>query len=168
MWYVIGMREVPISALCEKLSYDPDTGHFIWKNTTQWTKAGHRAGTFCNGYVKISINRVIIPAHRIAMAMTNGFWPFGEIDHINGDRSDNRLCNLREVTHQQNCMNRSKASNNKSGYVGVSWHEVGQKWQAHLSIGRKSIYLGLFEDPEKAHEAYKEAAQKAYGVFAKH
>ena len=102
------------------------------------------------------------------MAMTNGLWPFGEIDHVNGNRADNRLCNLREVTHQQNCMNRSKASNNKSGYVGVSWHEGAQKWQAHLSIGRQSIYLGLFEDPEKAHKAYKTAAQKAYGDFAKH
>ena len=152
----------------EKLSYDPVTGSLTWKKTTQWTKAGQAAGTFVNGYVKISINRTTIPAHRIVMAMENGFWPFGEIDHINGNRSDNRLCNLREVTHQQNCMNRSKASNNKSGYVGVSWHEVGQKWQVHISIGHKSIYLGLFANPEEAHEAYQKAAQKAYGVFAKH
>jgi len=100
--------------------------------------------------------------------MTNGFWPFGEIDHINGNRSDNRLCNLREATHQQNCMNRSRALNNKSGYVGVSWHSKGNKWQAHISVAGKSIYLGLFENVEDAHNARIEAAKKAYGAFAKH
>ena len=162
------MREVPIHILHEKLFYNPDTGDLAWKNNTLWTKAGHKAGTNCNGYIKVSINRIIMPAHRIALAMTNGSWPFGEVDHINGNRSDNRLCNLREVTHQQNCLNRSKANNNKSGYAGVSWHSGGKKWQAHISIAGKSIYLGLFESAESARDARNEAAQKAYGAFAKH
>jgi len=161
------MREIPITTINEKLSYNPDTGVLVWKANTRWTKAGHKAGTLCGGYVKISINGIIIPAHRIALAITTGAWPFGEIDHINGDKSDNRLSNLREVTHQQNCMNRAKARNNKSGFVGVSWHSAAKKWQCHLSIGGKGVYLGLFESPEDAHNAYKEAAKKAYGVFAK-
>lgn len=162
------MREVPIEVLRDKLSYDQETGHLIWNHTTQWTKKGQVAGTICLGYVKISINKVIIPAHRIVWAMQHGRWPFGEIDHINGNRADNRIENLREVTHQQNCMNRVKAQNNKSGYKGVSWHKTAQKWQSHLSIGGKSIYLGLFETPEKAFEVYNEAAQMAYGMFLRH
>jgi hypothetical protein len=161
------MREVPIEILHQKLSYKPDTGELAWKIDTQWTRSGHAAGTLCNGYIKISINKVIIPAHRIILAMENGVWPFGEVDHINGNRSDNRLSNLREVTHQQNCINRSKATNNKSGYVGVSWHAGGNKWQAHISVNRKTIYLGLFDTAEKAHESYRSAAKKIYGVFAK-
>lgn len=162
------MREVPVAQLHDKLNYNSETGDLTWINDTRWTKKGAVAGTLCLGYVKISINKTIIPAHRIAWAMTHGCWPFGEIDHINGNRSDNRICNLRESTHQQNCMNRAKAKNNTSGYKGVSWHSGAQKWQAHLSIGGKGIYLGLFDTPQRAHQAYKEAASLAYGVFAKH
>jgi hypothetical protein len=162
------MREVPIEVLHDKLSYDPKSGHLTWNYTTQWTKKGTIAGTNCLGYIKISVNKVIIPAHRIAWAMHYGTWPFGEIDHINGNRVDNRIENLREVTHQQNCMNRAKAQNNKSGYKGVSWHKVAKKWQAHLSIGGKSVYLGLFETAEKAHDAYEQSVQMAYGMFLRH
>lgn len=162
------MREVPIDQLHDKLNYNPETGDLIWINDTRWTRKGSIAGTMCLGYIKISINKIIIPAHRIAWAMTYKRWPFGEIDHINGDRSDNRICNLRESTHQQNCMNRAKARNNKSGYKGVSWHYVGQKWQAHISIGGKGIYLGLFDNPQQAYEAYQKAASLAYGAFARH
>jgi hypothetical protein len=160
MWYFVGMREVPIHTLHEKLSYDPSTGDFTWNNTTQWTKAGHCAGTLCNGYVKISINRVIIPAHRMAVAMTQGVWPFGEIDHINRNRADNRIANLREVSHQKNCQNRSMAQNNKSGVTGVSWHVGAQKWQCHLNFGCKSMYLGLFENINDAAAARKKAEDR--------
>lgn len=168
MLYVVFMRKVPIETLHERLSYNPETGIFTWKISNQWVKKGTQAGTICLGYVKISINKIIIPAHRIAWAMTYGVWPDKEIDHVNGIRSDNRIENLREASRQQNCLNRSKATNNKSGYKGVSWHNVAQKWQTHISIAGKSIYLGLFEDKRDAFNAYNEAAEKAYGVFKRH
>jgi len=166
--YVVFMREIPIETLHDKLLYNPFTGNFVWKNTTQWTKEGQIAGTLCLGYIKISVNKIVMPAHRMAWAMHYGAWPLLNIDHINGIRSDNRIENLREATHQQNCMNRGNNKFNKSGFKGVSWHAEGKKWQSHISIGGKSIYLGLFESAEKAHEAYKEAANKAYGIFIRH
>ena len=162
------MKEIPINILHERLHYDPQTGNLVWKHNTQWTKSGQIAGCKSHGYIKIGIEKMMIAAHRIVWAMNHGNWPFGEIDHINGDRADNRIENLREVTHQQNCFNRSKAANNRSGYKGVSWHAEGKKWQAHISVGGKGIYLGLFETAEEAHEAYKTAVDRAYGVFAKH
>lgn len=162
------MREIAINTLHDKLSYNPETGDLTWRNTTRWTKKGKIAGTNCLGYIKISIDKVIIPAHRIIWAMVYNSWPFGEIDHINGNRSDNRIENLREVTRQQNCMNRSKAINNKSGYKGVSWHSEGNKWQAHISVAGKSIYLGLYKTAKDAHDAYEAAAIETFGLFARH
>jgi hypothetical protein len=168
MWYAVSMREVPINLLREKLLYNEGTGALLWKNTTQWTKSGQVAGTNCNGYIKISINQKIIPAHRIVWAMLYGTWPFGEIDHIDGNRSNNKACNLREVTRQQNCMNRAKAVNNKTGRKGVSWHAGAKKWQAHISVAGKSIYLGLFASAEDAGDEYARASEKAYGLFKRH
>lgn len=161
------MREIPIHILHERLTYNPETGLFIWNHTTQWTKKGHVAGTRSNGYITISINKTILRAHRIAWAMTYDAWPFGEIDHINGIRDDNRIINLREVTHQQNCFNMPTPATNKSGYKGVSWHKEGKKWQSHIQANKKHYYLGLFDTAEEAHEAYKEASKRLHGNFAK-
>lgn len=161
-------RTVPIFELKEKLEYNPDTGSIKWINTTQWTKAGEEAGASSHGYIVISVNKVIMPAHRIAWAMMHGEWPEKEIDHINGIRSDNRIKNLRHVTHNQNCFNSVKQKRNKSGLKGVSWHSAAKKWQVHIKAFGVRYYLGLFEDKEKAHEAYCSTAKKLHGEYAKH
>lgn len=162
------MRNVSIEDLRKKLSYNFVTGELRWIETTQWTKAGVLAGCNSRGYIAIGINKTVIFAHRIAWALHYGKWPIGEIDHKNRNRSDNRISNLREVNHSDNCFNRSMQTNNSSGLKGVSWHAVAQKWQAHISANRKVRYLGLFENKEDAYRAYCNASKDLHGEFSAH
>lgn len=105
--------------------------------------------------------------HRVILSRMIGREPREgeEVDHINGHGIDNRRCNLRLSSHQQNMCNTKKQSNNKSGYKGVSWHKRSQKWTAQIHIDRKVTYLGVFDTPEEAHRIYVEAARKHYGEF---
>lgn len=89
-----------------------------------------------------------------------------QVDHINGDSSDNRLENLRLATNTQNARNRGKSKHNTSGYKGVFWHKATNKWTAQIGVDRKRIYLGIFDTPELAHRAYCEAAKVYHGEFA--
>ena len=87
------------------------------------------------------------------------------IDHVNGDPSDNRLCNLREATKSQNMMNIGKIKSNTSGVRGVGWSKASQKWRAYIRVNKKDIHLGLFESIEDAKKARVEAAIKYHGEF---
>lgn len=131
--------------------YDCETGK-VYRHD------GKEAGTTNGqGYRQISIKSKIYPTHRLAWLMAYGAWPSGDIDHINGDRQDNRLCNLRDVSHSRNLFNRrAHASHNKARLLGVSPHK--NKWRAHL--GKR--YLGLFGTPEAAHAAYLTAKMEAH------
>jgi hypothetical protein len=100
--------------------------------------------------------------------VTHNQWPEGEIDHVNGNPSDNRLENLRIANRFENMKNIKKPVTNKSGLKGVSWHEKGNKWQAHIRCDGKNHYLGLFQTAELAHEAYKKASNRLHGIFARH
>lgn len=92
----------------------------------------------------------------------------GEVcDHINGDTLDNRRQNLRAVSHGENIRNQKKRCNNTSGYKGVSWHKRDHVWQANIFFDGNAIYLGSFNSAEEAHEAYKTAAIKYHGEFAR-
>jgi hypothetical protein len=87
-------------------------------------------------------------------------------DHINGDTLDNRKSNLRICTSIENCRNSKRPKNNTSGYKGVHWEKANKKWVAIIQINYKKIYLGLFDDRQKAHEAYCKAAVNYHGEFA--
>lgn len=89
--------------------------------------------------------------------MAYGAWPDGEIDHINGDRKDNRLENLRLATSSENKQNIGLKSNNRSGFTGVSWFAAAKKWRADITIAGKMRHLGRFDTPEAAAEAYAKA-----------
>lgn len=90
-----------------------------------------------------------------------------DVDHINMDHLDNRKENLRICTRSENMRNRGKNKNNKSGYKGVSWFARDSKWVAGIKHNGKRKYLGLFDDPALAHEAYKKVALELHGEFAK-
>jgi hypothetical protein len=88
------------------------------------------------------------------------------VDHINGDKLDNRRENIRECAQAENCRNRGRTKENKSGFKGVHWDATKRKWQATIRLGGKSKYLGRFDLPEDAHKAYCNAANQLHGEFA--
>ena len=141
--------------------YDAATGNLIWRVQKNNVKIGSVAGCIHRGYCKITINKKSYMAHRLVWLWHFGVMPEQETDHINGNRADNRLENLRLATTSENQQNlRKPRFNNKSGYLGVS--KIAKKWQAQIKIDGKAHYLGLFDTPEQAHEAYLEAKAKLH------
>lgn len=139
--------------IMEYLEYNPDTGVFTAVKThgTRWRKGkvvGHKNS---HGYITITLLGKVRKAHRLAWIYVYGQDIDGyEIDHINGDKSDNRICNLRISSHQQNMFNMKKKSTNKSGVKGVHFDKRCNKWRAQTSINKKRIHLGLFDTIESA------------------
>ena len=152
------------------LRYYPDTGLFTWRiSPNQGILPGSVAGSLTkDGYVEIRFKRKKYKAHRLAWFVTYKKWPVGHIDHINGVKKDNRLVNLRDSNYTENQANRGKQLNNTSGYKGVYKHSKSNKWEAKIGVSGRSKYLGLFDTPEEAHEAYKKAAKNFFGEFAKY
>lgn len=107
--------------------------------------------------------RIALRMHRAIMNPPAGY----VVDHINGDGLDNRKCNLRLVTHTENCFNQRVASNNKSGYKGVSYHRRDEKWGAKITVRTQPVWLGYFQTAVEAAKAYNEAAIKHYGELAR-
>lgn len=149
------------------LDYDAATGQFTWlADRTGKAKVGQRAGTLQgNGAVAIGIDGKVYLAHRLAWLWTHGSWPRSGVDHINGNRSDNRLDNLRVATPKQNSGNRCLDKRNKSGYRGVSWHQGKQMWLAQVTVAGRAKSLGLYETAEEASEACQKAGIEEYGEF---
>lgn len=115
-----------------------------------------------NGYVVAFFEGKIYKAHRLIWAIMHGAFPPHQIDHINGVRHDNRFKNLRAVTQLENAQNKQhKFKTNTSGYRGVCWNARSKKWQATISVNSKTIYIGVFSNPENAHLAYLNA-KKVY------
>ena len=161
--HIVSRPELTAEKLRELLHYDPETGIFTWKvSTSNGVKVGDITGCPSGpGYLGIRLQRRLHSAHRLAWLYVYGRWPKGQIDHINRNRTDNRICNLREVSHKQNNQNRSKAGNNTSGHTGVVWHKQRSKWQATIKHNQKNVSLGLFTNLEDAVAARK-AAEKLY------
>jgi hypothetical protein len=157
--------------LRELVHYDPETGIFVWLASTNMRgprRGGKEAGgTTTYGYRRIRIDQNDYQSHRLAWLYTHGEWPSGEIDHINCVRDDNRLVNLRPASRAQQSANASKRSDNTSGLKGVSWNKQRQKWQAMIAVNRRSMNLGCFDNRDAAQAAYRAAAEKHFGEFAK-
>lgn len=138
------------------LTYDPQSGEFRWLQTrSRSARAGDIAGRITrDGYRQICIDRTYHQAHRLAWIYVFGYVPDAEIDHKDHDRGNNRLENLRQVTKSQNAQNRSPEFVGTSGRRGVSMHRKSGKWQAQIKASGAGKYLGLFDTPEEAHEAY--------------
>ena len=158
--------------LKDLLVYDPDMGIFKWiarpNVRMSHGKVGARAGAAgASGYRYIKYQGKLLREHRLAYEFVLGPIPEGmEIDHINGDRADNRISNLRLATHQQNLANCKNRKNNTSGCKGVTRHFDG-RWRAKIMVGGKTLHLGLFQAIEDAAAAYASAATEYFGEFAR-
>lgn len=162
--------ELTQSELKRLLDYDPDTGLFRWKTSLSYRgTVGRIAGNKHDkhGRTRISIANRQYFAHRLAWMWMTGEFPTNDVDHINGNPSDNRWNNLRVATRSENLCNRLTKSSS-GGFRGVYWKPRDRRWIAKIQIGGRQIYLGSFDDPQKANEAYKEAAKKLHGDFAFH
>lgn len=144
------------------LHYDPLTGVFTHRKSAGGRLAGSVAGSVdVDGYIKIGVLKHRYRAHRLAWLYTNGTWPKNQIDHINRNRSDNRICNLRDVTHQQNVQNAGNFCNNTSGRKGVYWNKRDSCWSARFLLGDKYLSLGCFKTFDEA-VAARAAAEALY------
>ncbi|KAB0988745.1 HNH endonuclease [Cronobacter sakazakii] len=153
--------------LKDSFHFRNDIGRFIWKVAKGWVKPGRIAGTLneANGYRYIKLNGVHYLEHRMVWLFTHGRLPKGEIDHINGDKQDNRIENLRECTRSQNEINKGLSSTNTSGCKGVSWHAQSKKWRARIKVNKKEIHLGTFECKADAEMAYRSFLERTHGDF---
>lgn len=154
--------------LREVLSYDPETGEFRWRvSNSPRAQAGALAGSAAStGYRDIRVDKQLYRSHRLAWLYVHNTWPANEIDHINGDKADNRLTNLREATSSQNKVNQVRLrADNSSGLRGVSWSAANQKWLAKIRHQGQQKNLGYFQTKEQAAEAYALAARDRFGNF---
>jgi len=159
--------------LRQLLRYDPDTGKFLWKERKQSPQFSARYAdkealtSVRHGYMFGEIFNKPVAAHRVAFTIHHGRHPKGEVDHINGDRSDNRISNLREVTRTVNARNMKKSAANRSGVTGVSFYKASGKWQSRIMSDGKYLHLGYFDKFEDAVCARK-VAEREIGYHPNH
>jgi hypothetical protein len=128
-------------------------------------KKGQRAGGVCkDGYRRISVLGKSYAAHRLAWLFMNGQLPNGQLDHIDGDRDNNSLANLRIATPSENQQNLrgSRIGKVVPAPLGVTFNKNVQKWQSQIKLNGKSKYLGLFDNPQEAHAAYLAAKSEIH------
>jgi len=162
------MRDLTVDLLNHLFEYDKETGNLIWKIQQRGIRKGSIAGSVkSHGYLCVGINYKSYRAHRLIFLMHKGYLP-KTIDHINGDKLDNRIENLRAATVGQNQHNRKTNANNTSGYKGVSWNKARKKWITGIKLEGKRIHLGYFDNVEEAAEAVRKAREELHGDFANH
>lgn len=144
------------------VNYCEQTGVFRWSESAHKPLIGKIAGNpNSNGYIKFSIGGRTYMAHRLAWLYVYGKWPTNTIDHMDGDRTNNRISNLRDVTQLVNRQNVRRTVSGKDSPLGVTLHKKSQRWQAQIRVHGKSVYLGLFDCKNEAHNAYL-AAKRAF------
>lgn len=164
--------------LVSSVSYDIETGVLTWAKNIPHRRekarivavAGANAGRpMTNGYLQVPFHGERPYAHRVVWRVVTGSWPAGYIDHINGVKTDNRFCNLRDVSQDTNMQNTSLQpnKNNSVGLKGVSPFGLGYRAQIYVGgRGGKTIHLGYFESADDAHKAYVAAKIKLHAGFS--
>lgn len=146
--------------LKNEFSYDPETGVVVRIRTGKPVISVRKTG-----YARINVRGKSYKMHRFIWYFVHGTWP-DQIDHINGNRSDNRLANLRNVSARENVLNLKLYPNNRSGCSGVNWHASG-RWIAQIRDQGRYVYLGSFKDLSEAIAARKDA-EKELGYHENH
>jgi len=150
------------------IDYDPLIGEFRWKvDRRGGEKKGNLSGWESSGYLVITVFGKDYRAHHLAWLFCHGELPVGEVDHKNGNRSDNRIANLRLATRAENACNRGASSNNTSGWCGVHFSKAAEKYQAEIGLASKTYYLGVYDSPEIAAAVYNHVCQQIHGDFAR-
>ena len=168
------MKLPPQTVLHDWLFYDSRTGEFRWRMEPRPARplvgqvAGYQRKT---GYVFVKRRGYPhVGAHRLAWIFAFGGIPDGmEIDHRDGDPSNNAISNLRLATSSEQKRNKRVQSNNRSGLKGAFYHAAhkGKKWRSQIKVAGELIFLGYFHTPEEAHKAYAQAAETHFGEFAR-
>ncbi len=161
------LMEITQQFLLEVFEYR--NGNLFWKVDRRGNKLkGKQANRLkkSNGYQEITLNKKKFYAHRVIFMMIHGRWP-EQIDHIDGDRSNNLIENLREANNAENNRNTKLRATNTSGFKGVVYNKLNKNYNASITVNYKSIHLGCFDTPEDAHKAYKKAALELHGDFAR-
>lgn len=150
-----------LGELQKVLRYEPGTGKFYWIDAYHAKRIGTEAGGLdLQGYWRIMYGRKTYRAHRLVWLFETGDWPDVDIDHINGDRSDNRFGNLRLAPDGMNAQNYPLHPKNRCGLHGVSWVGSRNRWRAMIRVNGKQRCVGMFKSPEDAHAAYLKAKAK--------
>ena len=150
-------RSLDAETMRHLLDYEPDTGIFYWRiQPSRSVKAGAVAGSVrSDDYIGIMVNGTRFMAHRLAWLHFHGVWPEHQIDHIDENKSNNRISNLRDVPQSMNQHNAIKPrKDGTSGYRGVSWDKGKTRWRAQIEVNGQKQYIGLFDTPKAAHAAY--------------
>lgn len=157
------------SNLSQVVEYNPETGILSWKERVNPAVfKGKEAGTsHSKGYKFFRYKKKFYFAHRVCWLLALKEWPEGEIDHINGDKKDNRISNLRVVTRAENMRNTPSMRDTTSKYKGVFWHKVNKKWRSVITIDKVKTHLGMFDTEEEAAMVYNQRAQKEWGKYAR-
>jgi len=148
-----------------RLHYNPETGLFTWACAGKGIRAGAIAGHLdAEGYWVVKVGYRPYRAHRLAWFLTHGEWPAGEVDHINHERADNRIFNLRVVDRAGNMQNQQRphVDNKSCGLLGVTWNKQHKRWQAKIVARKVRHHVGYFSDPQVAHEAYMAAKRRLH------
>lgn len=166
----IPVSDEPLTAdrLRKLVIYEPESGAFSWQPQVSRHRAKHgslaiKGSSTCGGYKSFCVDGRHYQAHRLAWLYVHGAWPEQFIDHINGDRTDNRIANLRVVTRAENAQNRRTASkHSKTRLLGVTpnWN----KFMSRICVGGVDHYLGLFDTAEEAHKAYLDAKRRLHST----
>jgi hypothetical protein len=137
------------------------------RKTGRVNEIGQIAGSVhkASGYIHVKINTKAHKAHRLVFLYHYGYLPEC-VDHIDGDKANNRIENLRAATKEENCQNQKVRSTNKSGCKGVKWNSVSKKWQVGICKNYKNIHLGMYEDLELASLVAIEATELIHGRFS--
>lgn len=137
------MSNLTHARLTSLVTYNPATGEFT---RLSGKRAGHKTGSrIRSGYVHIYLDGKTYKAHRLAWFYVNGRWPDGDIDHINHNRSDNRIENLRVAVGVENHHNRRRITNSLTGFIGVAWHARDRRWQSTIEASGRATHLGYFK-----------------------
>jgi len=154
-----------IEELNRRFSYDPETGAITRNIRMGGYPAGSVAGCAQRDYYYVSVDHRRISAHRMAWALHYGAWPKLTIDHINNDRFDNRIANLRLATVAENVRNRPRCANNTSGYKGVRFDKRTGRYIVAITVNKVTHQLGTFATADNAVAAYEDAAKRFHGEF---